>query len=45
MLLNTDFREKSSRIGIIGIIEAGQRSGFSIGIHLFGAFGPEADHA
>jgi hypothetical protein len=43
MLLNTDFRERSSRIGIIGIIEADQRSGFSIGIHLFGASGPEAD--
>jgi hypothetical protein len=30
MLLNMDFRERSSRIGIIGIIDADQRSGFSI---------------
>jgi hypothetical protein len=45
MLLNTDFRERSSRIGIIGIIEADQISGFSIGVHLFGASGLEADNA
>jgi hypothetical protein len=45
MLFNTDFRKGSSLIGIIGIIEADQRSGFSIGIHLFGASSPEADDA
>jgi hypothetical protein len=45
MLLNTDFRERGNRVGIIGVIEADQRSGFLIGVHLFGASGPEADDA
>jgi hypothetical protein len=45
MLLNTDFRKRSSRIGIIGTIEADQGPGFLIGIYLFGTSGPEADDA
>jgi hypothetical protein len=45
MLLNLDFRERGSQVGIIGVIEADQRSGFSIGVHLFGASGLEIDDA
>jgi hypothetical protein len=41
VLFNADLRKRSCRISIGGIIKADQRSGFSTGIHLFGASGPE----
>jgi hypothetical protein len=44
MLLDTDFGE-GSRVGIFGITKADQGSGFPIGVHLFGAFGTEANNA
>jgi hypothetical protein len=45
MLLDTDFREEGSRVGIFGITEADQRSGFPVGVYLFGVFGAEANNA
>jgi hypothetical protein len=45
MLLDMDFRKGRVRVGIFGITEADQRSGFPIGVYLFGAFGAEANNA
>jgi hypothetical protein len=45
MLLGTDFREGGGRVGIFRVIEADQRSGFPIGVYLFGVFGAEANNA
>jgi hypothetical protein len=45
VLFNTDLRKGRCRIGVIGITEADQRSGFSIGIHFLGASSPEVDDA
>jgi hypothetical protein len=45
VLFNTDLRKGSCRVGIIGITEADQRSGFSIGVHFLGASSPKVDDA
>jgi hypothetical protein len=45
MLLDMDFREGGSRVGIFGVTEADQRSSFAVGVYLFGAFGAEANNA
>jgi hypothetical protein len=44
MLLDTDFRKGGNRVGIFGVTEADQRSGFPVGVYLFGALGAEADN-
>jgi hypothetical protein len=45
VLLDTDFKEGGSRVGIFGITKADQGSGFPIGVYLFGAFCAKANNA
>jgi hypothetical protein len=43
VLLVPDFGEGGGRVGIFGITQADQGSGFPIGVYLFGTFGAEAN--
>jgi hypothetical protein len=45
VLLDRDFGEGGGRVGSFGITKADQRSGFPIGVYLFGAFGAKANNA
>jgi hypothetical protein len=43
VLFDLYFRKGGSQTGILGTGEADQRSGFPIGVQIFGAFGAEID--
>jgi hypothetical protein len=43
MLLDPYFREGAGRVGILGITEADQGSGFPIGVQLFGTLGAKVN--
>jgi hypothetical protein len=44
MLLDSNFRERGSRISDFGIGKTDQRSGFPAGVQLIGSSGPENDN-